>query len=154
MNIEELLEQEKSQSIRLLKLKAGHLGEDFIEDVYCDARYKALKNINSYDPERPFKNWWGRILSNALVDKINQEKNEIPTEHIEEKHFDENRGINIRLTLSELEDMLDSLPKKQRDVLAQVLNEELNNKAGNIDMRKSSGRLALHKLRKKISHLI
>lgn len=153
MNIEKLLQDEEDNSIRILKHKAGYKGEDFIEDVYCDARLKALKNIHSYDQDRPFKPWWNRILLNSLTDKINREKNETPSEYLEEKQYSDISSIDTRLTVSELVSMLDILPTKQREVLVRVLNEELSTGYSE-DVKSAADRLALHKVRKKIGFLL
>jgi len=154
MNIEKLLDLERQNSYKLIKSKVPYMGQDFIEDVFCDARLKALKNIKSYDQNRPFRNWWTRILINSLTDKINKNKQEVSMEYIEEKTYDPMQEILSHLAISELINILDSLPNQQRNVIKKIIEEET--KFGNYSVSKKTPaeRLSLHKARKKINKIL
>jgi DNA-directed RNA polymerase specialized sigma24 family protein len=151
MNIENLLEKEKRNSYAILKSKIGHYGHDFIEDVYCDARLKALKSFHKYQPDRPFKGWWNQILIHALVDKVNGSKPEQSIENID-KSYDVIPQVLNNLTISEITDALRLLPLSQQRVFQDVLDRHINNTPH--AKATAQDRLNLHKARKKIKKIL
>lgn len=150
MNIEKLLSKEEEKSITFLNKKAFSYGRDFIEDVYCDARLKAIKSFKSYDPNRPFSSWFRRILINALNDKINSGKQEITCDYINDSmYYEMNDSMN--LTVSKIIDVIETLPEKQREVMMGILNDELNGTEK--EKRSPSERLLIHKARKRMQNM-
>lgn len=150
MNIEKLLSKEEERSIAFLNKKAFSYGRDFIEDVYCDARLKAIKSFQSYDSKRPFSSWFRRILINALNDKINSTKQEITCDYIKDSTYYEITD-SMNLTVGRIIDIIETLPEKQREVMMSILNDELNGVTR--DKRSPSERLLIHKARKRMQNM-
>lgn len=44
------------------------MNDDDAADVLNDGFLKIFNNIHKYDPERPFKSWLGKILTNTAID--------------------------------------------------------------------------------------
>lgn len=156
MTIDKLIEQQKEQSYKILKHKIGQYGNDLIEDVYCDARLKALKNAHAYNHDRPFKNWWNRILQNAIIDRINSNKQEQPFEEIFAGSCDDSNILNTSMTLSEIMDAIESLSPAEKNAIISVITEESHSE-GDLIFKKAKSpteRAVLFKARKRLLELL
>lgn len=135
--IEQLIQNETNSSFIFLRSKLPHKNAEFIEDVFCDARLKAIKHFDKFDSTLSFKPWWNKILLNSLKDRISNSREYIPldlvSETVEDKRFDLFQSLKVSEIISILENM--DYP------LSINLNRPMSN----------SERQKLYKLRKKIS---
>jgi RNA polymerase sigma factor (sigma-70 family) len=152
MNIETLLELEKTNSYKILRAKAGKYGEDFIEDAYCDARLKAIKSFHKFEKDKPFSKWWYRILINALIDKIKKHKVEIPLDNVDKRTYEISQSVHDAEALHDILNSISSLPNAQRQAIIDKVRSEMGFKTVS-KKSQSSQRLALYKARKKIQKL-
>jgi RNA polymerase sigma-70 factor (ECF subfamily) len=88
------------------------------EDAAQEALIKAITNLHSYDPERPFKPWLLRIASNECIDRIRRRKDSVSLDAMgedgawewtpgdspnpESKFLSEERQLQVRRMLDNL----------------------------------------------------
>lgn len=145
--LEKLLESEKDSSFKILKSKLPYKNSEFIEDVYCEARLKAIKHFDKYHQHQPFRPWWSRILIRCMYDKINSDK-EIPFENIPESYKDYQEDFLNSLKLSEIMKIIDAMPQNNQKPMLDLIIRETDNEHSSVPL-KNSERQALCKARKK-----
>ena len=58
------------------------------EDMAQEAFFRAWKNLHSYKPKSPFKNWLYRIATNATLDVIRRERETVTLESVQLRTID------------------------------------------------------------------
>lgn len=115
MNIERLLQKEQQASFSYLNKRLSHRGHEFIEDVFCEARYRAIKYFKHYDAQYPFAGWWYKILHNTLKDMLAKHQPEQTMDELPEQIYRVNE--NELIELIELMDIIEQLPLKQKQAI-------------------------------------
>lgn len=97
------------------------------EDAAQEALIKAVMNLHSYDPNRPFKPWVLRIASNECIDRIRRRKNIVSLDGMGDDgawEWQAGESPNPEAEMLQQErreavrEMLDSLPSLDRTIVA------------------------------------
>jgi RNA polymerase sigma-70 factor (ECF subfamily) len=96
-----------------------HLAEDMSQEAFL----RAWKNLHSYMPTRPFKNWLLRIATNATLDVIRRERETVPLEEdsLSTTELNPERALSQKETSLRVQRAVLDLPPASRAVL--VLRE-------------------------------
>jgi len=83
------------------------------EDAVQQAAVRGLERLSSYDPQRPFKCWWYAILKRCCTDFLRQRHRPLNMDEINVADTSQSNQTAWR----ELVEVLDTLPKAQREIL-------------------------------------
>jgi RNA polymerase sigma factor (sigma-70 family) len=116
-------------------------------EILNDSFMKVFQNITSYDPERPFKSWFRKILVNTSLDKYKENKKyfihaEYDVSELEIAHEPE---LEKRLNAEEILDLLAGLPQIYRIVfnLYEIEGYSHDEIAGMLDIAPGTSRSQL-----------
>ena len=96
-----------------------HLAEDMSQEAFL----RAWKNLHSYMPTHPFKNWLLRIATNATLDVIRRERETVPLEEdsLSTTELNPEHALSQKETSLRVQQAVLDLPPASRAVL--VLRE-------------------------------
>lgn len=86
------------------------------EDSVQNAALKAISAYDRYDPSRPFKAWFFRILKNCCLDRLRQRHREQSNSYEAETNPDPRRGSEVELS-REVEWCLARLSSAHHEIL-------------------------------------
>lgn len=119
-----------SVSIRYLK------SEEQALEVLNDGFMKVFNNLNKYDPEKPFKPWFRKIVVNTALNHMKKNsKLKLNTELHEATHVTSREEILSKIGYKDLIDLVQSLSTAYRTVFNMYVidgfkHEEIANKLG------------------------
>jgi RNA polymerase sigma factor (sigma-70 family) len=128
-------------------------------EILNDSFMKVFRNIHQYDPDRPFKTWFRRILVNAALDHYRANRrhrlhlvNE--TEEFAPEASTENEYV-VNLRAEEILELFEQLPELHRVVfnLYEVEGFSHEEIAGMLDMAPGTSRSHLSRAKKKLEAL-
>lgn len=82
------------------------INRDEAMEVVNDSFLKVLDKLDSYDTEKKFKNWYGRIVINTSIDRYRRRKTDETIMNIETESIDSIKAPEIEDNLS-VDDILD-----------------------------------------------
>ena len=86
------------------------------EDSVQNAALKAISAYDRYDPSRPFKAWFFRILKNCCLDRLRQRRREQSNSYEAETNPTHHRGSEVELS-QEVEWCLARLSSAHQEIL-------------------------------------
>jgi len=90
--------------------------EDALE-ILNDSFMKVFENIGRYDPQRPFKPWFRKIIIHKAIDYYRRNLRKVPADSLEEDGGQVHQTEQVdQLELEDLKKLLDHLPELQRMV--------------------------------------
>ncbi len=90
--------------------------EDALE-ILNDSFMKVFDHIGQYDPSRPFKPWFRRIIVNKAIDYYRRNLKKFPGEPLEEGTVEVYQAEGVdQLEMEDLKQLLDQLPELHRMV--------------------------------------
>jgi RNA polymerase sigma-70 factor (ECF subfamily) len=104
--------------------------KDLAEDLTSQTFFKAIKNIQSVDPERPILSWLYKIAHNSVLDHF-KSKHSRPHEDIDDAWDIHDESVNITESLdikseaSRVLKYLKKLPRVERDIIIMRVWQEL-----------------------------
>ena len=116
-------------------LRISNISQEEAEDVLQEVFIKVYFNLNSFDPDMKFSSWIYRITHNQVISNFRKIKARVETvgfdvrdELIENiaAEFDIKAEIDDQLFRKKIEDFLNKIGSKYRDVLVLHLFEEKN----------------------------
>lgn len=127
--LEELYNRYYQQVIRILRYYG--LSRDEAEDVAQEVFIRLYYRCHSYNPERPFKYWFFRIVYHLSITykttKNKQSFHSYTTDDSREEIVDEEKNFSERFQFwHTFESILDKMPEKTRVVLVWHLVEDLS----------------------------
>ena len=103
---------------------------DEADDLVQGACERALRSIDSWQPDSRLDSWMFRILRNLWIDQVRRRKAERiadpPDADLEVPGEDGRRTVESRLELAQVRGAIATLPEQQREVLALVCIEDLS----------------------------
>jgi RNA polymerase sigma-70 factor (ECF subfamily) len=105
------------------QVKDRMTAEDITEEVFLKA-WKAIKSCQG--KEKTFTSWLYRIAHNHMINTLRRDRKFTPIEEVE--IIDPHQEIGAEIEYRELIDMLDFLPKNQKQIILLKFIEGLDNR--------------------------
>lgn len=139
-----------------LALKIVHNALD-AEEIAHDAFIKAYKSLKSFNQEAKFSTWLYRIVFNTAVSHTR--KNRIPTEDINEIHYQPSSGYNTSASLYNqdreryVQEALNKLPPLDSSLITLFYMKQLNLEEISevVSLKASAVKVKLFRARKKLA---
>jgi len=97
-------------------LRYAYSRDDALE-ILNDSFMKVFENIDRYDPDRPFKPWFRKILIHKAIDYYRVNLKKTDTAPLEEEGVEVYQADQVdKLEMKDLKKLLDHLPEIQRMV--------------------------------------
>lgn len=139
-------------------LRYTYSREDALE-IVNDSFMKVFRNIDSYDPDRPFKTWFRRILVNTSLDHYRSNKKYHANTILEAVPLDDSSGIDdnhvLELDAQEILQLFNRLPDLHRVIfnLYEVEGYSHDEIAGMLDIAPGTSRSHLSRAKKTLATL-
>jgi len=136
---------------------------ELAEDLTSEVMIKAYEAFDDFDQSKNFSVWIYRIAHNHLVDHYKKVKKEIVAIEDAENELEKDEKIventDSKLSMEQVEMVLEMLPDQQKEIIMMKYFQELSHKeiAGIMDMTEAHVRVLAHRalemLKKRLSFL-
>ena len=130
---------------------------DEATDVLNQGFLKVFTRLDTYDFERPFKGWLGRVMTNASIDNYRANLKMAYQEDLEAaEHISDGEVADARLTYNDLLTMVQQLPQAYRTVfnlfaIDGYSHEEIGDM---LNITVGTSKSNLHKARQKLKQML
>jgi len=141
-----------AMSVALLYSKNRNDAIEIVDDSFL----KVFSEIRKYDPEKPFKSWFRKIVINTSIDKFRKESKRSSFSQIEEiPTQDSSPGAISNLTADDIMSLLNYLPQIHKTVfclyeIEGYSHEEISKK---MNIPTSSSRVYLTRSKRRLQEL-
>jgi len=142
---------------RFVYFRVGH--KEVAEDILSDTFVKGWQKINQVNSSTALSAWLYQIARNNVIDYYRLKKETIALEDVEEFLEDEVNPVdtvNLNLQQKKILQVMQDLPKEQRDVIKYKFFEDLTNEEIAYVLGKSEGavRVIQHRAVAKLKELL
>ena len=130
---------------------------DEAAEIMNQGFFKIFTNIERYDPERPFKAWLGKIMTNASIDHYRANLKITYSDELEKaEHISDREIANTNLNYKDLLDMVQLLPQAYRTAFNLfVIDGYSHDEIGAmLNISPGTSKSNLHKARQKLKQMI
>jgi len=130
---------------------------DQAAEVMNQGFFKVFTHIESYDPDRPFKAWLGKIMMNVSIDHYRSNLKMAYTEDLDEAaHVSDGNLVDKNLNYNDLLAMVQRLPHAYRTVFNLFAIEGYSHDeiASMLNINTGTSKSNLHKARQKLKQMI
>lgn len=141
-------------------LKSRLFAGDHVEDVCQEILLAIHASRHTYRPEQPFANWMYGISRHKMIDYLRRhmrvQSNEIQDDALVTFLSDTANNPEEALSAKDLEQALEQLPKKQRDVLVMTKMEgrSMAEAAEKLGMTETAVKVTAHRAYKKLKLIL
>lgn len=121
----ELIERYQQKLIRYI-LRISHFTSEEAEEILQESFLKAWKNLNDFDTSLSFSSWIYRIVHNQTISRYRKESSRGEVNkaaldkqlfHLKSEDLELGEKVDKKLTAEMVHNILDTLPRKYRNVL-------------------------------------
>lgn len=136
------------------------LSKDISKEIVNTAMYKILTQINTYNPNYPFKVWISKITINTIIDEIRKNKKNASITYVDEyfdnTSFSEINNALVKFNANEILQLIEQLNETEKAVfnmfcIDNYSHEEIANMLG---ISEGTSKWYLNQARKKLQEMI